>query len=473
MKKKISNRSLQLHFIHLLCTMLIFGWSISFSQELSGNLKHHTNQELKLMGYNGLETVELAKSSIDALGNFKFKYKNYKGTGYLETSDDSKLFIVINEPNIEISGSHLKEPDNIMFKNSIENDIFNQYAVEHNQRERALAGWKYLLPQYQNTKILKQKDNLSIKIQSEIDRLEKEDQDFLDNIKTSQYVFWFLPLRKLIDDIPLSAQQFTERIPKHIADFRAIDFKDIKLYHSGILADLLESHYWLIENSGRTIDSMYEEMNASTDVLVEKLQGNDKLLNEVSDFLFHFLEKRSLYRASEHLALKLLTLNSCTLEDKLANQMETYRAMKIGNRAPDIHFSGKKIMMGTEVKTDLKLSDFNSDYTLVVFGASWCSKCNEEIPQIMEKYIHWKLKGVETVFVSLDHDELEFANFAKSFPFLSFWDGKAWNSKSVQDYYVFAAPTLFLLDKNREIILRPSTVNQIDAWVNYKLETKN
>lgn len=455
-----------------MCFFILVFAHESFSQELSGNIKYQANQEIKLLGYNGFETIILSKGTIDKNGDFSLSFKDYNGMGYLETSDKSQLFLVLNEPHIKISGTHLKEVDSIVFTNSLENQLFNQYAAEHNQRERVLSGWKYLLPQYKAEGLLKEQAAVLKIIQQEIDRLEKEDFDFLNQLDQSSYVSWYLPLRKLLDDIPLSAQRYTERIPKHIADFRTIDFKNPQLYHSEILDDLIESHYWLIENGGMTMDSMYAQMNASTDYLVKNLESNDRLLNEVSDFLFSLLEKRSLFTASEHLALKLLNQNTCTIDDDLAKQMETYRAMKIGNTAPDIAFEGKNLMMGSELSQDLKLSDLNSDYILVVFGASWCSNCAQEIPKIKEKYIQWKLKGVETVFISLDNNENEFSSFVENFPFLSSCNFKGWDNQAAKDYYVRAIPTMFLLNKDREILVRPSSVEQVDAWVEYKINLK-
>jgi hypothetical protein len=35
----------------------------------------------------------------------------------------------------------------------------------------------------------------------------------------------------------------------------------------------------------------------------------------------------------------------------------------------------------------------------------------------------------------------------------------------VKDYYVVGTPTLFLLDANRKILLRPRSAKQVDAWV--------
>ena len=41
-----------------------------------------------------------------------------------------------------------------------------------------------------------------------------------------------------------------------------------------------------------------------------------------------------------------------------------------------------------------------------------------------------------------------------------------------EDYYVFATPTMFLLDGDHEIILRPNSVKQVDAWVDWYLAEK-
>ena len=48
-----------------------------------------------------------------------------------------------------------------------------------------------------------------------------------------------------------------------------------------------------------------------------------------------------------------------------------------------------------------------------------------------------------------------------------------WNSPIAKDYYVFGTPTMFLLDNNRKIILRPNSVNQMDAWVDWYLVKGN
>ena len=301
-------------------------------------------------------------------------------------------------------------------------------------------------------------------------KIKKQDQDFLNRLDSKSYVAWYLPIRKLVSDVSIVAQYRSEEIPATIEAFRKLDYTDERLYRSGLLRDAIESHFWLLENSVKSLDSVFIEMKISIDSMMTKLVKDEKKLNEITDYFFDLLERHSLFQASEYLVLKVLNEVSCTIDNNLAKQLETYRAMKKGNIAPDFSFYPNTIFPSeiSREKTQ-KLSDFKTSYTLVVFGSSSCPKCVEEIPQLAEKYSVWKAQGVEVVFISLDENEQNYQQFIGSFPFISSCDFKKWKSPIVESYYVFGTPTMFLLDNKREILLRPNSVKQMDAWVDWFL----
>lgn len=284
---------------------------------------------------------------------------------------------------------------------------------------------------------------------------------------------WFLPTRKLVSSISTVAQYRPEEIPETLAGFRQLDYTDKRLYKSGLFKDAIESHFWLIENSGKPLDSVFVEMKRSIDLMLEDLIKDENILNEVTDFLFDLLERHSLFSASEYLALKVLNEVSCTIDSDLAKQLESYRAMKKGNTAPDIKFTEASYLNGAVQSQFSGIGDFTTPYTLVIFGASNCPKCMEELPKIGAGYANWRNAGVEVLYVSLDTDKNEFKQKVKDYPFITYCDFGKWKGKVVQDYYVFGTPTYFLLDKNREIILRPNSVNQIDSWVKWFLKKED
>ena len=351
---------------------------------------------------------------------------------------------------------------------------FGQYASEHPRREQALSAWDYLQKIYDQDSLFAVHPEAVQAIIHEKKRIKAEDSLFLAGLDQDAYVSWYLPLRKRISSVSTVAQYRTEEIPATIAAFRNMDYTDPRLYKSGLLADLIDSHFWLIENSGRSLDSVFIEMNRSIDILVENLLPDEQKLNEISDHLFKLLEKRSLFRSSEYLALKLLNEQGCTLNNDLANQLEHYRAMKIGNTASDFAFEGDVLSPeNNQDKLPARLSDIKSKYKLLVFGASWCPACPTELAQIAASYKKWKSQGVNVVFISLDEDKAAFKEFAGRFPFTSVCDYKKWESPAAKDYHIFATPTMYLLDENNEIILRPNSASHADSWVEWVLVQGN
>jgi thiol-disulfide isomerase/thioredoxin len=200
-------------------------------------------------------------------------------------------------------------------------------------------------------------------------------------------------------------------------------------------------------------------MKISIDYIIPNLLSNEAHLNEVTKYLFNLFEQHSLFDASEYLAIKLLTQNSCVINNDFARQLEMYRSMKIGNIAPNIVFENA-------TKPIAQLADINAKYKLIVFGASWCSKCKEEIPKLLPFYETWKNKNqLDIVFVSLDTDLSSFQLFAKDFPWVSSCDLKSWEGKTTKDYFVFGSPTMYLLDKDNKIALKPNSEKQIQSWL--------
>jgi thiol-disulfide isomerase/thioredoxin len=449
---------------YLIALAGLFYVNIICAQKVSGKFSLLANQEIRLEAFQGMTSYLIDQTVTDASGNFSLNYSKVDfGMGYLISADDKPLLVVLNGEDIIIHGEAPSYLETVRVIQGKENQIFEQYAKLRNKREQALNAWIYLEKMYKNDSLFR-KQSVPLKaIQNEIKRIKDEDRIFLDKIDKKSYVGWFLPMRKLVNSVYSIAQYRTEEIPETIAAFRKIDYTDNRLYRSGLLTGVIDSHFWLIENSGRSQESVFIEMKLSIDIMLANLAKDENRLNEVTKYLFHLFEKQSLYEASEHLALKILNEVSCTIDGDLAKQLETYRAMKKGNIAPDIVFP--ETTYYPEHTNAKKLSDIKTKYTLVVFGAGWCTRCQQEVPKIASLYEKWLKHGVEVVLVSLDETPIEFAQFAARFPFISTTDFQKWDSKMVKDYYVFGTPSMFLLDEDRKIILRPSSVQQVDAWV--------
>lgn len=130
-------------------------------------------------------------------------------------------------------------------------------------------------------------------------------------------------------------------MPANIAQFRSIDFTNPNFKTSGVFKQLIEGHYFLLENMGQSLDSIAVQMNASIAYIINNIKHNGRLLNSVSTALLSLFKKRSLFKAATYLSETLLNLKECTcvLDQSLQNKLQKYEVLKEANTAPDIQLT--------------------------------------------------------------------------------------------------------------------------------------
>lgn len=443
----------------LIVAILLLCSRIATAQTLKGHLKHHAGQHISLTGFNYYDGYELAKTIVDSLGDFTLNYpKDYNGMGVLKAQDNSSFILVLTEPNIELIGTHMQNPDSLSFANSIANTNFVNYAKAQGLHNNAMSALKYLDDLYQKEHLFTNRKKIKKAIKKEQACIIKESTSFIKNLDRESYLRWFIPYRKLIQDMPTIVRTETQRIPEAITKFRTTDFNHPNFKTSGLFKELIEGHYLLLENMGQPLDSIYKQMNISSDYLVNILKAKPTLLKVTSQELFTFFEKRSLFTVASHLSQNLITNYSEVLDDILRAKMERYVSLKVGNIAPNITLTKTK-----------KLKDINTNI-LLVFGESGCSHCVDDKKRLLDYYQQWKTKyTIEVVYVSLDSNKDEFNALYGNTPWKTYCDYKGWDTKAVKAYYVNATPTYFLLDKDLKILLHPRSLAHVNAWANINL----
>lgn len=438
--------------------LLIIGLQQSTAQTLTGQLKQHAGQTITLTGFNYYKTILLSNTVADSLGNFTLNYaKTYTGMALLQTQDKNSMILLLNQQPIILKGTHIVERDRLVFNNT-ENKLFFEYALAKRQRNNALSAWGYLENLYSKQPLFLKQKNVAKVIFKEQKRIAKEDADFVKNLEQDSYLAWFIPKRTLIQENSTIIKTATQRIPEAIVQFRNTNFNNPNWKTSGLFKEFIDGHYFLLENMGQSLDTVYKQMNTSTDYMINNLSVNDSLLNTVSEKLLKYFEKRSLISAAAHLSNKMLSQSHCVLNDSLFNNMQKYVTLKVGNTAPDIQLNNRK------------LSDFNKP-VLLVFGASWCPHCVTEKKILVAQYSNWQKtnKNIEVVYISLDTDKQAYGAAFKNTPWQNYCDYKGWDTQAVRDYFVNGTPTYVLLDKDLKILVHPNSIAHATVWVNTRL----
>jgi len=457
----------------ILCLILICLCTITVctANTIQGKITSLAGTTITLTGIAGNSNYPIAHATISNSGDFTlhFGQQDY-GIAYLTSIDNKTLVLILADEKIILTAEDYY-PESVVISQGNQNLILQQYAKEYPVRDNALSAWAFLDRMYKNTSIVKTQKKSINSILKEKNKIVKAENDFIKKIDTDSYVRWYIPMRKLASSVYAIAQNRPEDISVLIKEFRKLDYTDPRWNKSDLYTDIFEKHFWLLENSGGNLDSVYNRMKISLDIIFANLANDEKKYNEIGNFLFDLLEKRSLFAASEYMALKLLSQNRCTLDENFAKELETYRIMRTGNIAPDITFTENTLAAAyPPAQYPTSLYDLKSDYKLVIFGAGWCNSCIEELPKIASMYNMLKENNIEVVYISLDTDAQSFINFAGKFPFISTSDFKGWNSPIAEAYYVSATPTMFLLDKDNKILLRPNSAKHLDAWIEWYIK---
>ena len=440
------------------------------SQEsIEGSFNDSPNTNLKLIGYSGFETYLIDEDITNSKGEFSFKFSSDDfGCAYILNEDNQSYIVILNSTEkLIIRGSRISSPNTIKILRGIENKLFDQYSIEHKKREQTLLIWDNLITTYSGDSLFIKHNNLIPLMQKEKTRIRSEDSLFLSSLPENSFIEYYLPLRRLITSAYTSVQFRPEVIPQILSTFRQVDHKSKHLYKSGLLKEVIETHFWLIENSGFGRARISNEMKKSVDYLILDLIGDTEKLNFIFKHLFHYFEERSLFDFSDYLAKSLLSSNRNILDVQLLFELEAYVTMQKGEIAPDIKFHGDLILPpGIDEKNMPKsLLDLKHSKKLLLFGSSNCGQCADELKKLTKCYDYVKGSNIEVIFISLDTVKEDFLNTSSTLPFFSFCDYKGNQGQAIIDYHVFASPTIFLLSDDNEILLKPNSIDHLNAWI--------
>jgi hypothetical protein len=80
----------------------------------------------------------------------------------------------------------------------------------------------------------------------------------------------------------------------------------------------------------------------------------------------------------------------------------------------------------------------------------------------MQNYLK---QHTEIVFVSLDTDQETYDAYIKDLPFINTCDYIGWGSPNVKNYYVFATPSVYVLDAENKIVAKPLSAIATAKWL--------
>ncbi|MEQ1553158.1 MAG: thioredoxin-like domain-containing protein [Ferruginibacter sp.] len=389
-------------------------------------------------------------------------------------------FLIDKEQNITLLVDSLK-PENIQITGSIANVDFKAYQNFVNAKGK-------FLQQEKNAYNTSKSKADSAKHEAAYAKLSKELNVYRENlVKQKPNSMMAILLHAMREpayptNVPITRKDSVDNYNFYKAHYwDGITFMDDRIIRTPFFLPKLENYYRQI--MPQAPDSLIKDIDYKLLLARTSPEMYKFLLNWVTDEYINpkYMGQDAVF---VHLYEKYHSKGLSKWLNKVQDSVITRRAFMlmsnlIGVNAANVEFAD------TLGKTKA-LYDVDADYTLLVFWDPNCGHCKTEIPKIDSIYrASWKQKNVK-IFAVLSESEkqkevwLDFIRANKITDWVNVYQTKAAADAEAKDnrpsyrqlFDIVTTPTIILLDKEKRIIAKKLTLEQLDEFLKVKINKK-
>ncbi|MCD4680851.1 MAG: redoxin domain-containing protein [Bacteroidales bacterium] len=414
-------------------------------------------KNILLTSFFGDKNAVLDSAFTDESGKviFTLSENSYSGMYRLIISRNNQLDLIFNKENVELLTQKDHLMDSLVVIQSQENITYYNFLKSEYESQTKLELLSSLVDFYPED------DEFYKPIIEKFSNLQTERENYINKIIADFPESYVSRIIRTFKTPYLSPElKNTERmdyLKEHFFD--SISYNDTSLVRSNAITNNLISYLSLFSNRQLSQHQLEDEFIKAVQVILLKADENPVIYEFVMSYLVEGFEKFKFEKVLNFIAENFAIPGKCENEERksqLQNRLEAFQKLAVGKIAPDISINDTS-------GNNIKFSDIPEDYTLIIFWASWCPHCTAMFPSLNKLYEEQKIKRWEVLSVSIDSDRAAWLNELSQhhFKWINASEVKGWNSNIANDYNIYATPTMFLLDKNREIIAKPLTVREL------------
>lgn len=244
------------------------------------------------------------------------------------------------------------------------------------------------------------------------------------------------------------------------AYWQDVDFSDTSLVSNPEFDDRMVD--FLYHYSFSYEKSFDRQWVTGVSIILEKAKVNMRVYEYALEFLLNGYSKMGKSQIVDYLlTYPMLFEGEISMEEglRLDSITEPFQKVKVGAKAPD--FEGVTI----DGKS-YQLYESDSEHILVVFWSTDCEYCHDFLTEIRR---HLNLKSdYELITFALADNQEEVIQSVKKMRLhgFHFYDPLRWESKPFLDYHITSTPTVFLLDKEKNIVCKPYDWLELKLYIN-------
>lgn len=457
MLEKLGVFLLKMSAVLLLTTI---GLSTSLAQNVEIIIKNQEKGKAFIFSLSGEKTTLIdSVNSIDK-GIFRFSIDNNKyHTGiYRLTFEPNKWIDFVNDgEEISITTHSKNILDSLDVTRSESNKLFYTFLRLNKQYKTKTELLLIILSRYpRDDQFYLQAKNRFIELQNEYLQF----LNYTSQMMASSFVAKYIRSSQLpVVDLSIPIDKQLAYLKAHALD--KVDFNNSLLINSDLYSNKTIEYLTYYRNPQLPLELLEKEFMIAVDSLFNKARVNQLVYQHITEYLIDGFKKFGFDKVLDYIVENYVIKDDLCLDVKteglIKRRIDQASDLKIGKTAPNI-------ILPDNSGSTVSLKNLKADKTLIVFYASWCPHCKELLPKLNGVYKNQKGKKFEILAVSLDSKKEDWLEFIKTNCQLltNVSDLKGWDGAAATDYFIYATPTMFIVDRDMKIIGKPMTVEDVN-----------
>jgi peroxiredoxin len=442
-------------------SILIFISSTTFinSQSIEVTITDIGLNSAKLQSLQGEKITALDSIIAKENGIFRFSFENKKyHTGFYRLSFGNNKWIdfIYDNEDVELETDAIHILDSLKVLKSESNKIYYDFIKLNKDYKTKTELLQLMLARYPN------EDEYYQVTKGKLVQVQEDYQNFINitaQANPNSFIARYIRSAQLpVIDVEIPFDQQLNYLKTHALD--NVNFYDDGLIYSDAFTNKSIEYLTYYRNPQLPMGLLEKEFEAAIDTILSKAKVNGIVYQHIVEYLLDGFKKFGFDNVINYIVENYVIKDEICLNEKLGNTLERRiqqsRNFKIGSIVPNIIIPDSSGSL-------IDLNKINSEKTLIIFYASWCPHCQKLLPVINEFYKSQTETTLEVFAISIDTSKTDWMNFIKTnnLNWKNVSDLKGWGGKAVLDYYIYATPTMFLIDKNLKMIGMPKTVEEL------------
>jgi len=426
---------------NLLLGLFVLIASTGFAQySLKGRIEGYGRRDVNICTQFGDEGKLVKTVKTDLNGSFEFSFEGQeKGLYRLFLDSEDYFDLIFYNENIEFTTKMANPQYNLQVLVSEENIQLYSYLVENYISDYKIDVLTQMLDIYPDGKFRN-------KVESELAKEKKQKNKNVDkaikqnpNSFTGKYLVYFKEISVPSKYNEAEKAEFLRK--NYLKNYK---MSDIELLNSNAYQTVVINYFKLFRSNDP--ETYYL---AAKEVMDYIFFEDPKIVNSVFEYILAGFESLGLDEQAAKLSLDFGDV--CSDGDgSLKMRIKSNTELSIGKKAPDFTTT-------TLGGKEFTLSEMTTEYTLIIFWATWCEHCQVTMPRLATAGSIFAEADMQVVAVSIDSDEAVLRSFLieNQMPWDVICEYKGWDGDIVINYAIYATPTMYIVDKDLNIIAKP------------------